>query len=262
MRDEETAVAALIEAIRPGTRMEFSSSQAHGECDFHLVDGEARYPFEVTQFTNPRARAMYAAILGRAGSDAFVDRVLTQNDWWVFPSHLANVRRIREHVDRLLADIEREGLTKFDVRLDANQSSAVRRIWEEIRIVHGTHISWSPPGRIGISTPGDGAMLSPHQVISAVEAESSKPDNRRKLGLEAREGHLCVYVDYLGYPAHSCILSGLLPSVPPRLPEEVTHVWVVADHGEGPEYIVWSYDQVAGWQDRGAFHFGDCVEDT
>jgi hypothetical protein len=252
MRSEERAVAQIIEAIRPTCRMEYSVEQSHGECDFVLRDGEGAYPFEVTRYTNPRAQEIYAAIEGRDGTGAFVNRRLAQHDWWVFPTHITNIRRVRDHVDRLLADVEAEGFTQFDVRTDT-ASPAVQRMWQEIRILHGVQMPWSPPGRIGIATPGDGATLSSDQVVSAVEAEAAKPDNRKKLGLEAAERHLCVYVDYLGYPAHSVMLNGMLPSQHPRLPPEVTHLWVMCDHAEGPEYVVWSYERTAGWQDHGVY---------
>jgi hypothetical protein len=95
--------------------------------------------------------------------------------------------------------------------------------------------------------------LDGNQVVAAVEAEARKQDNRRKLGTTAGERHLGVYVDYLGYPAHASMLAGLLPSHAPQLPEEVTHVWVVCDHGEQPEYLVWTFNRAEGWVDCGAF---------
>ncbi|MCC7064472.1 MAG: hypothetical protein IT456_16790 [Planctomycetes bacterium] len=252
MRNEEKAVAGIIEAIRVGSRMEYSRHQSHGECDFLLHDGDGVYPFEVTRHTNARSQEMNAAILGRDGRAAFLDRHLAQKDWWIFPSRNANIRRVRAQADRLLADIESEGLSEFDVNTNG-ASPAVQRIWNEISVLYGTHMPWSPAGRIGIATPGGGGFLSGDEVVCAIECEAAKEDNRRKLGTDADERHLCVYVDYLGYPAHSVMLAGLLPSQEPDLPPEVTHLWVICDFGEGPEYIVWSFARGGQWKNHGTF---------
>ena len=73
--------------------MEYVENQAHSEWDFNLHIGGQIFPVEVTRSTSEHRQRMYARILGRDGESQFIERRLAKNDWWVFPSHIADIRR-------------------------------------------------------------------------------------------------------------------------------------------------------------------------
>jgi hypothetical protein len=233
--------------------MEYLESQSHGECDFLLhINGES-FPFEVTRATSERRQRLYAQILGSDGEKQFLNRQCAKYDWLVFPSHSADIRKLRKDVDAALAAIEAEGRTSFDINADGGASAAVLRIWDDLRVEHGVQMQWDPPGRIAIATPADGGTLSSDSILGAVEHELHKPDNRRKLGASrARERHLAVYLDDLGYLPQASMRHGLIPDAP-AMPPETTHLWVITNVGREPEYLVWRFDSATGWKDCGRF---------
>jgi hypothetical protein len=252
MRHEESILAKVVEHVVPGARMTYIASQSDGEWDFDLTSGPDVFPFEVTRVTSAARQEMYAAILGNDDNSDFVPRKLAQHDWWVFPSHSADIRKLRRDVDRLVANIEREGYTEFNIQRDSQSSDAVRKIWTEIRVTHGTRLAWDPPGRIGIGLPPDSGILSADQILAAVDREATKPDNRRKLGQSsARERHLGVYLDDFSYLPQAAMRRGLIPSAGLQLPPEITHVWVVTNIGLEPDFLVWRYDAKSGWTNLG-----------
>jgi len=253
MHREERVVAALVERALNGARMRPVASQSNREWDFDLeVDG-ASYPFEVTRATNRVRHEQTNAILGREGDADLMPRKLAQYDWWVFTSHMANVKRIRRNVDRLLAEVEREGLTEFDINGIGANFPAVQALWQELRILHGTHMPWDPPGQIGIALPSDSAILSADSVTAAAEREAGKLDNRTKLGRStAQQRHLCVFLDEFAYPADESMKRGLMPSSAPALPQEISHLWVVTYLGRDSNYLVWRFEEHSGWSSVGA----------
>lgn len=230
LRREEQVVAALVEAVLPGARMRHVATQSNREWDFNLEVAGQVFPFESSLF--PRRYASH--------------------DWWVFPSANANIRRVRNEVDLMLADVERDGLSSFDINGEGSDLASVERLWSELRIEYGTQTHWNPPGQIGIALPGEGAMLSADDVRPAVEHVANKEDIRVKLGASAAgERHLGVHIDDFGYPAQASMMQGLIPADPPRLPSEITHIWVTTYAGRDRDYLVWRFDTTHGWSDLG-----------
>jgi hypothetical protein len=254
MKFEERIAAQLVESALTGAKMTFVVSQAHNECDFRLTISGKTYPLEVTTFTNANTRRQHARIAGRDGDGHFIPRTLAQKDWYVTPSHASDPRDIRERIDAHLAAIEEEGLDRFDVTMDTNESPAVRALWLDLRVTDGTVCEWTPSGQIGIAFPPDGAMLASDQINAAIEREAAKEDNVRKLSdASAEERHFFVYFDWHGYPAQASMRNGLIPTSFPNIPSQITHVWAATSSGTEGEHLLWCANRSTGWHDLGAF---------
>jgi hypothetical protein len=248
MREEEALIALIFEAIYPGAIMRHNAVQAHGEWDFDLVfEGGGREAVEVTMSTDRERHEIFAAILERPGS--FINRVVSQHDWYVVPSQGANVRRIRRDVDRYLAEVERCDVEAFFDGI-ARNPTPVQRLCTDLRIEHATRCDWNPPGRIGLGLPGRGGQLSGEHVVLDVEAEASKRDNRTKLGRAAAgAGHLAVVLGPHNGLARTSMLEGFFPERAAALPPEVTVAWVTARlYGDSDQYVVWRNISGGTWE--------------
>jgi hypothetical protein len=253
VRDEEALAQSLLEAAMPGARLIYRDTQSHGECDFELLhsDGRPSEPVEVTTSTCEAARRIYAQIRrGPKGTGLFEPRVVSAQDWLITPNMNADMRRVRANADKYLALIEADGLTMFVFEAHAGRSEAVRRIHAEIGIDDGCVMKWKPPGRIGIAYPGGGGQLDEECVCSAVEVEAQKADNKHKLDrMSVAERHLVVVIDSSNAVVFMAMRRGLIPRRPPRLPSEITTIWVICqldDH----RWIMWRA-KATGWEDLG-----------
>jgi hypothetical protein len=231
MNLSERVAKIVVEAVLPGSRMDFRGSQSVRTHDFDLITPLGTVAaLEVTSAADPRILSTEAAILDERKGGSFVPRRETANDWYICPTVDANIHRVRKLADRYLADIEKEGLREFQGEGSAFSSLAVARIWEDLRVEAGWVASWNPPGFIALALPGDGGWLNPHHVYEAVRVEAEKPDNREKLARSgASERHLFVYVDPSNALPWMCfreMRSGQLPS----LPAEITYVWACAPY--------------------------------
>src|SRR5579862_3378446 len=182
MRSSERIAKLLIERVRPDAQAHAVVSQSHGEWDFDLNCAGATYPMEVTQATSNQSESLHAALSGRDGENSVIPRVRARTSWAVTVSRQANIRRIRERLDALLVDLESTGLTMFDVSdHNGNIPAAVHALWNELRITDGfCNPNWERAEHM-LMAPRDSAMLSSDQVVSAVQREAVKEDNRRKL---------------------------------------------------------------------------------
>lgn len=108
-------------------------------------------------------------------------------------------------------------------------------------------------GPAGLITTGSHSLFSTHPdlVVEAVEVEASKDDNRRKLAASgSTDRHLFVWVER--NPEAGALAFPLLPETLPRLPVEVTTVWV-ATGGYADEGLViqrcWRVSPPDEWKD-------------
>jgi len=253
MRPEERIAASLIQQVRTGSRMVHAASEESGQCDFTLHIGDYLFPVEVTSVTSDGRRRQYARIGGRAGEGEFVKRALAKRGWYVTLSVRSDPRDVRERIDAHVAAIENEDRRSFDVREDPDRSDAVRAIWTDLWVTDGTETAEVPDGYIALGYPPDSATLGSDQLNEAIQLQAEKPDNLRKLDVTASERHLFVYVDWHGYPAHSVMKNGLLPSEFPRVSEIITHVWAAAPVGLEDDHVLWTADRKTGWSALGVF---------
>ncbi len=232
--------------------MHYRESQSAGEHDFDLVyPMGAAVPVEVTMSTDEIAEATEAAIMRSRKGGPFVQRTQCQHDWWVHPLRHAKINKIRTRVDAYLAAIEAEGRKDFNSFIDATESPAIRAILQDLHIEGGNITKWKSPG-IGIATPGGGGLVDPSLVNNAIEIEALKSDNKRKLGSAAgSEKHLFVYVTPSRHVVWVAVRDGMLPASGPRLPPEITHVWVATCAGDGVWHSVWRAQRGLPWTHMG-----------
>ena len=252
MDKAEAAAKRIVENLIPGARMHYRESQSLGEHDFVLeyLTG-TRVPLEVTVSTDEAAEATRAAILSSRRGRSFVPRVHCKHDWYVHPIRHANINKIRSRVDSCLAAIEAEGRGQFNAFTDSAQSPAVFAILQELRIEYGSVVSWKSPG-IGVAMPGDGGLVAPALVNEAVETEALKADNKRKLSAAAGlEKHLFVYVAHTRHVVWVAMREEAPPATGPKLPSEITHVWVATWAGDGAWHTVWHARRGFSWTHMG-----------
>ena len=252
MDKAEAAAKCIVEHLIPGARMYYRASQSLGEHDFDLeYPTGALVPLEVTMSTDEAAEKTRDTILHPRRGGPFVPRVLCQHDWYIHPRRHANIKKIRARVDSYLAVIEAEGRAQFNAFTDSAQSSAVFAILQELGIEYGSVVRWKSPS-IGIATPGDGGRVAPALVNEAVETEALKADNKRKLSAAAgSEKHLFVYVAHTRHVIWVAVREEVPPAVGPKLPPEITHVWVATWAGDGAWHTVWHARRGFSWTHMG-----------
>lgn len=252
MRNEELLVAALVEAVVPGSRMIAIEPQSHGEPDYMLVTPTEASPFEVTRFTSDRTRATFTAILGRSGTGDLIARAPGRPGWWIQPTVRSQIGKLRRQIDAMLHEVDELGLRKFDVSGTGGDTPIVQRLWQDLRIRSGAQVDWVPSAHIRLELPGGTATLGSAQVVDAAMREVAKADNRSKLGRFATDHrHLGILLDELGYPACAAMQRGMFPCEPLMLPAEITHVWLFTWLHEPSVYRVWRYCREQGWRDLG-----------
>jgi len=248
MDKAEIAAKRIVETLVRGAKMHYRESQSAGEHDFDLEYAiGVSVPLEVTMSTDEETEAIEAAIMRSRKGGPFVPRIQCQHDWWVHPTKHARINRIRTDVDSYLAAIEAEEWEDFNSLIDAAESPAVHAILQDLQIESGKITKWKSPG-IGIATPGGGGLVDPALVNEAVEIEACKDDNKRKLGsAEGSEKHLFVYVTPTKYLVWVAIRDGELPASGPKLPPEITHVWLTTWAGDGGWHTVWRAPRDDSW---------------
>jgi hypothetical protein len=261
MRIAERIAKQLLERVIAGARAEPIVAQNHGEWDWDIHVGGMTFPMEVTQATSQKSESLYAAIFGEDGRNA-LPCLTTRYVWAVTASRLTNVAKVRKRLDHLLAELETTGLTMFDVRdQEVVAVPEVHALWKELRITDGfCNPEWEIREHT-LMAPIDSAMLASEQVVSAVEREANKNDNRRKLGKSsATERHLFVHIAYHSYPAYEAMRACALPVQRLRLPAEITNVWVARALGES-EFLLWAFDS-RGWRSYGSVTIGPDAPDA
>jgi hypothetical protein len=252
MNYAERAAKAIVEELTGGM-MVFRNEQSRGWHDFDLEypHGE-QVPVEVTSSVDVEKVEAYAAIRKRGSC---VQRHKCRDNWLVHPLPDANIRRIRNEVDRYLAAIEVDHLTSFHTYAHAYEYPSVAAILRDLRVESGAVVRTEG---IQIGYPGSGGAIGAETAAQAITLEAMKQDNRQKLGRTgARERHLFVYIDATNFLPWAG-LREFDPSVlkPPSLPDEITDLWAAAGAGWPAAYTVWRA-RAAGWQTAGVVVLDD-----
>jgi hypothetical protein len=252
MRDSEQTTKTILEAQLPGAQVELhDTGDAQGAHDFNLVrDGCIFAAVEVTTTTRPAVAEMNS-ILEQMNYSLLVKQV--RRNWNVYISEKSRIKLIREQMDSYLAEIEKEGLREFFSETDSTVSLAVERIWKNLKVEAGFSHSASNSPKILVSHCGGGCMVSAEYVQEAVERESRKPDNRRKLcASSVNDRHLFVIIDAVtDYPAWKGMNSCEPPLSLPNLPVEITTVWAATWARPATGYVVWRVTPPRPWEDLG-----------
>lgn len=249
MNLSEQIAKAVVEHILKGATMHYRLEQSAGEYDFDLQYSNGKVvPLEVTAAANQQMMWKAATITAEEKGGPFVEAVACRHGWLVHPLPDANIDRIRTKVDAYLARVEATGLSEFFAWTDASKSQPVADILRDLKIEAGCVFTWQDARRIGIALPGQGGQVTSDDLQRAVETEASKADNRRKLGGTTHsESHLFVYVHPLNYLPWVALVDEEPPAEPPRLPAEISHIWVVTTTRAPNEYIVWRAAQGGRW---------------
>jgi hypothetical protein len=252
----------VVEAALPGAKMVFRDEQSHGEYDFDLC-----YPngtiaaLEVTESANQSQKWLDAKIK----EDGWVIKArVCKKSWAIRATDAKTIPAIRKNIDKLLAEVEREGCENFNYHdafttrrkrnvgvsgiLPPPVPRCVEDICCDLKIQCGRVISNEGAPQIHILPPLRSGSRGQNTPIKAGEREAQKRDNRRKLGAsKAEQRHLAVYIgDTSGLAKFS--LADFQPrAVVASLPEEITHIWLIGYSGRSNEFIVWRASTTGCW---------------
>jgi hypothetical protein len=225
MRAEEALAKVCFDSLCAPRSLRHNRDQSNGEPDFDVLDGRGRRigVLEVTRSMHEQYTRTFEAVLDVKRNSGRVDSRLCVSGWRVMPAIDARITQVRARLDCYLAEIEREGLSRFD---PVTPSPAVRAIVNDLGVesgVAGEH----EPGTHWINPPGMSAQTSPGAVNDAIRVEAAKPDNMRKLAQsDDAERHLFVCVEISSLAAHRAMQYRYEPD-PVVLDAAISHVWAV-----------------------------------
>jgi hypothetical protein len=227
--------------------LEYRQTQSHGEYDFDLHYGDgSKAAVEVTAAMDETLMKTVGAIHSKRAGGSTIQAKVCKKSWIIFTTKGSSIRRIRTDADFYLAELEKEGIDRF---FCVSSSSSVQKACCYLQITGGGVISSDGNPTIHIAGPGGGGAVGPSLAIEAGERETLKKDNRRKLGAaQTAERHLVVYIDGGNGLAWTALTSFEPPSILPKLPEEITNLWLVG-HGERKdEFVLWRAGTSETWQ--------------
>lgn len=248
MKLSEKIAKYCLERLHPGVSFEHSRLESNGEPDFIARSKEGSWPVEVTEIRNQTQVEITKAISDPKKGGPFIPRQLCQKDWYLPTAETASIKRIRKHVDALLADVEATGVDRFFSPTDAADSLPVRRIYTELKIEGGNVTPWKTPGYIALASPSTGGRLDVNELITQLDAALAKPDNKRKLSLGPTPGLLFVCVDHSAYLAWRAVVDMDLNGSKFELPDYARGVHVYAPTREPGEHIVWTKSAAEAWR--------------
>lgn len=247
MNCSEAIAKRVFEAVFPGATMAYRASQSHGEYDFDLCYSDGTIAaVEVTAATDATLMRTVARI--RKGRDGpTIQAKICRKSWIVFPTNASDIQNIRAKADRYLAALEGEGIDGF---FCADSSPAVQKACGGLGITGGAVIPSGGDPTITIAGPGGSGAVDPTLAVEAGEREAWKKDNRRKLGAAATaERHLAVCMSMASLP-WMALTSFPPPAGAPKIPEEITSLWLIGQGKDENEFVVWSAGRNENWQSR------------
>lgn len=245
MNHAETVAKRVLEAVLPCT-MEYEPEQSHGEYDFELrYHSGATAAVEATASVDQLQTETIAAICGGRKS-SIVPALRCRKSWYVSPAMTARIVKIRKEVDEYLSRVEQAGIENFYWVRDEHPS--VEAICSDLGILSGSVIHGDTSPKIRIALPVGGGAVGAITAVQAGEKEAWKQDNRDKLGAaKTAERHLVVYIDLMNGLPWVALTDFAPPLAAPKLPPEITHLWLVADEGQADEFIVWHASTKEPW---------------
>lgn len=186
------------------------------------------------------------AITNKGRGGPAIKTHLCANSWHIHLSSDTRVNRLRKEADRYLAVIESAGIEEFWGPTDSRPS--VEAIYGDLGVIRGCVAPWIKAGHILMALPGAGGAIGASTVIEAAEKEAFKRDNRTKLGSAAvDERHLAIYV-YVNSLPWVALVDFEPPPDLPRLPPEITDIWVFSEAYAEHEYVVWRAGTSLPWR--------------
>ena len=243
----EGVAKRVLEAIIPGANLEYQSVQSKGEYDFHLhyADGTVA-AVEVTAAIDQRHLGMLASIYDPRKGGEIIRPTACKKSWIIFPAAGASINQIRANADRYLAKLEKEGIATFF--WVSARTPSTRQICRELRIASGSVRNSDGQPMIEIGRPIGARDVGPRLAIKTGETMAWKKDNRTKLGAATTtERHLAVYTP-AGSLAWTALTSFEPPTTLPKIPEEVTNLWLIGRNGKADEFVVWCASTNETWR--------------
>ena len=247
MNYSEKISKRVLEAILSGAILKYRPTQSHGEYDFdlHYEDG-SEAAVEVTAAVDETLMKTVGAIHSKRAGGSTIQAKVCKKSWIIFTVNGSSIRRIRTDADSYLAELEKEGIDRF---FCVSSSSTVQKACCHLEITGGGVISSNGNPTIQIAGPGGGGAVGPNLAIEAGEREALKKDNRRKLGAaQTAERHLVVYVDGSNGLAWTALTSFAPPAIPPKIPNEITNLWLIGHDNNRNEFVVWRAGATETWQ--------------
>jgi hypothetical protein len=252
MNHAERVAQALIEQIVDGSRM--IRREDHGrsvhDFDLHYRDGEVE-AVEVTASMDQQINETDAAIRDSRKGGPTIKTRWCKKDWHIHPEPDANITRIRNDADRLLATLEASGIEEFFGPGDWHEHPAIDALYRGLRVFSGSVIR-SRTGCILMAPPGSGGAVGATLALDAVRSEALKEDNRRKLASAGTsERHLAVYIDVMNFCAWCALIDFDPPAILPDLPREITDVWAFSEVRRAGHFSVWRASRRDPWRNLG-----------
>lgn len=224
-----------------------------GMYDFDVnLQGGQRIALEVTRITDQQRRGQGAALDKHKWGDLRTDERL-EYEWhlWLRDPN-SNVKKAFAGVAPQLAALESQRVYAFTAS-DSWRMPIVRALVEDLGIGGGFVVdnAHRQPG-FTISPPGGGTICGDLDLVSAVEQVAWLPDIRQKFerAKDGYERHLFVWLDISRYGAWAALDKRRLPDRNPKLPPEVTHIWVAAQRLGAPpgSTEIARFDLAEGWR--------------
>jgi len=247
MNHAETVAKRVLEGVLPGT-MEYQPEQSHGEYDFELRyhDRAATDAVEVTESVDRTMVQTAAAICG-GRKVPVIWASKCKKSWVICPTRNARIGKIRKSADEYLSKVEQAGIEKFSWL--RNEHQCVEDICRDLGIVSGSVIPTETSPNIRIQLPIGGGALGAITAVEAGEKEAWKQDNREKLGAaNTAERHLVVYIDVANGLPYVALTDFDPPLAVPKLPPEITRLWLLAHGEEADEFVVWYGSAKEPWR--------------
>ena len=251
MSPEEELAYRLLSASGRYASVLFSSDQSQGSADFVLLfDDGRRGVAEVSRIIDTQHMRTAGALEKMARKDAVgvakVAKRKCQDDWLVFPSKTANIRRLVEALDERLAPIEARGVDPFFGQdwEPGNEVDALVRLGVE----YATRVRWKSPGLL-ITHPSFEGLITVEPLANEVRRIVALPDNQRKLAQGGDERHMMIYVDSRTDVAWKVINDLEPPADFPTPPPPATRVTLYAGTRSSGEVVSWSWDaESSAWR--------------
>jgi hypothetical protein len=238
MSDSELTAKTALELALPGARMIFRTEQSHSECDFQLCYANgSTAEVEVTQALDQGWMQAVDRIYGKRPGSNILVATKCRNSWCVFVTRPPLMREIKAGIDDFLYQMENTGIEEFDWFRELPDWATVFCRTHNIVSCRRLGIVNEPEIRVSLSP--EGGATGPTVLTEAAEREAEKADNRKKLGAtNSKERHLVVHVS-VSPRVHLGLLEFDPPRRSPRLPDEITDIWIIGQMADS---------QVAAWR--------------
>lgn len=267
MKTGEAIAKRVLEAMLPGAKLAYRDEQSHGEYDFDLryADGTVA-AVEVTMAVDQTLMKTLGGIRSKRAGGPVIPAVACRESWSIYAANGARISAIRKNADPLLAKLEDQRIYKFDCfellkprcpqaiqelcRLGVEEGMSYRALGKYVPPPKAKPMSTGKP-TIRINSPIRGSAVGDSlALIQAGEGEARKEDIRKKLAVaKTAERHLAVYIHPLSNAQPSTFLVSKPPKETlPKLPTEITDIWLIGNGGNEDEFIVWRASTNEPWR--------------